>query len=33
LTISLQGGMAAATSDSLVLRNFSIVRYPAQINP
>jgi aconitase B len=33
LTVSLRGQMAAATSDSVVLRNFTVLRYPAQSNP
>lgn len=33
LTISLNGQMSAATADSVVLRNFTVVRYPAQVNP
>ena len=31
--VSLQGQMAGTTSDSLFLRNFTVVRYPAQANP
>jgi len=33
LTISLQGQMAGATSDSVNLSNFTVIRYPAQVNP
>jgi hypothetical protein len=33
LTISFRGQMSAATTDSLSLRNFTVVRYPAQVNP
>jgi hypothetical protein len=33
LTISLLSAMAGATSDSVILRNFTVVRYPAQTNP
>jgi len=33
LRVSLQGHMAATTSDSVLLRNFTVVRYPAQTNP
>jgi hypothetical protein len=33
LTISLRGNMAGATSDTVNLRNFTVVRYPAQANP
>lgn len=33
LTISLDGQMAAATADSVTLRNFTVIRYPAQSNP
>src|SRR5206468_2775049 len=33
LTISLRGQMAGTTTDSLTLRNFTVVRYPAQANP
>jgi len=32
-TISLQGRMSTATADALILRNFTVVRYPAQSNP
>jgi hypothetical protein len=33
LRVSLQGQMAGTTSDSLFLRNFTVIRYPAQANP
>jgi hypothetical protein len=33
LRVSLQGNMAGTTADSLVLRNFTVIRYPAQANP
>jgi hypothetical protein len=33
LTISFLGQMAASTSDTLALSNFTVVRYPAQVNP
>ena len=33
LRVSLQGQMAGTASDSLVLRNFTVIRYPAQANP
>jgi hypothetical protein len=33
LTIAFQGDMAGATSDSVILRNFTVIRYPAQTNP
>jgi hypothetical protein len=33
LRVSLLGQMAGATSDSVSLRNFTVVRYPAQANP
>lgn len=33
LTITFQGQMAATTGDSLSLSNFTVVRYPAQVNP
>ena len=33
LTISLRGQMSGATADSVSLRNFTVVRYPAQVNP
>jgi hypothetical protein len=33
VTISLQGQMAGSTSDAVVLRNFTVIRYPAQTNP
>ncbi|MBZ5674876.1 MAG: hypothetical protein LAP61_11570 [Acidobacteriia bacterium] len=31
--VSLQGQMAGTTSDSVILRNFTVIRYPAQANP
>jgi len=31
--VSLQGQLAGTTSDSVFLRNFTIIRYPAQSNP
>jgi hypothetical protein len=31
--VSLRGQMAGATSDSVFLRNFTVIRYPAQTNP
>ncbi len=31
--VSLQGQMAGTTSDSVFLRNFTVMRYPAQANP
>ena len=31
--VSLQGQMAGTTSDSVFLRNFTVIRYPAQANP
>jgi|SRR5665213_124213 len=31
--VSLQGQMAGTTSDSVILRNFTVIRYPAQTNP
>jgi len=31
--VSLQGQMAGTTSDSVTLRNFTVIRYPAQANP
>jgi len=31
--VSLGGQMAGATSDSVFLRNFTVIRYPAQTNP
>ena len=31
--VSLQGQMAGTTSDSVLLRNFTVIRYPAQANP
>jgi hypothetical protein len=31
--VSLQGQMAGTTSDSMFLRNFTVIRYPAQTNP
>jgi hypothetical protein len=33
LTISFQADMAGTTSDSAVLRNFTVIRYPTQTNP
>jgi hypothetical protein len=33
LTIALRGQMAASTADSVSLRNFTVIRYPAQSNP
>lgn len=33
LTISFLGQMAASTSDSLSLASFTVIRYPAQVNP
>ena len=33
LTISLRGQMAASTSDTVTLSNFTVIRYPAQSNP
>jgi hypothetical protein len=33
LTISFQGELASATSDAVVLSNFTVTRYPAQSNP
>jgi hypothetical protein len=33
LRVSLQGQMAGTTSDSVFLRSFTVIRYPAQANP
>jgi hypothetical protein len=33
LRVSLQGQMAGTTPDSVFLRNFTVIRYPAQANP
>lgn len=33
LTVSFRGQMVSATTDSLSLRNFMVIRYPAQVNP
>jgi hypothetical protein len=33
LRVSLLGQMASTTSDSILLRNFTVMRYPAQANP
>jgi hypothetical protein len=33
LRVSLKGQMAGTTSDSVFLRNFTVLRYPAQSNP
>lgn len=32
-TISLRGNLATASSDSVAIRNFTVLRYPAQYNP
>ena len=33
LQIAFQGLMAGSTADSVILRNFMVIRYPAQTNP
>ncbi|MEO5923612.1 MAG: hypothetical protein ABIR70_07275 [Bryobacteraceae bacterium] len=33
LTVHFLGQMAATTTDSISLRNFTVIRYPAQVNP
>jgi hypothetical protein len=33
VTISLRGLMSGTTTDNVILRNFTVVRYPAQISP
>jgi hypothetical protein len=33
LTISFRGQMAGSTSDTVILRNFTVIRYPTQVNP
>ncbi|HTS77452.1 MAG TPA: hypothetical protein VMG40_14670 [Bryobacteraceae bacterium] len=33
LTISFLGNMSASTTDSIILSNFTVLRYPAQSNP
>ncbi len=33
LTLTFRGQMSASTSDTLALRNFTVIRYPAQTNP
>jgi hypothetical protein len=33
LTVSFLGDMAAGGADTVVLNNFSVIRYPAQVNP
>jgi hypothetical protein len=33
LQIAFQGQMAGSTADSVILRNFSVIRYPAQTSP
>ncbi|HEV2200671.1 MAG TPA: hypothetical protein VGR73_12690 [Bryobacteraceae bacterium] len=33
LTVSFQGKMAAGTAETVVLRNFTVIHYPAQSNP
>lgn len=33
LTVSFQGNMSGTTTDTIILSNFTVVRYPAQTNP
>jgi len=33
ITVSLRGAMSGATSDSMILKNFTVIRYPTQTNP
>jgi hypothetical protein len=33
ITVSFRGQMVSATTDSVSLRNFTVIRYPAQVNP
>jgi len=33
LTISFLGQMSGSTSDTLTLSNFTVLRYPAEVNP
>jgi hypothetical protein len=33
LTVSFRGQIASSSTDSLALRNFTVIRYPAQTNP
>ena len=33
LTVSFRGQMTSATSESVALRNLTVIRYPAQVNP
>ncbi len=33
LTVSFRGLMASTTTDSIALRNYMVIRYPAQVNP
>jgi len=33
LTVSFRGQMTSATSDSVSLHNYTVIRYPAQVNP
>ncbi len=33
VSISLRGSMAGSTADTVVLNNFTVIRYPAQTNP
>jgi hypothetical protein len=33
VTISLRGLMSGTTTDNVILRNFTVLRYPAQTNP
>jgi hypothetical protein len=33
VTVSFRGQMAGVTADTIALRNFTVIRYPAQVNP
>jgi len=33
VSVSFRGQMEGATSESVSLRNFTVIRYPAQVNP
>jgi hypothetical protein len=33
LAISLRAQMSGTTTDTVTLRNFTVIRYPAQANP
>jgi hypothetical protein len=33
VTFSFRGQMTGTTTDTVALRNFTVIRYPAQVNP